>query len=42
MKNQFFNKQVQRFSIRKYSLGAVSVLLGTLLFAGTQTVAAIK
>ena len=40
MKNQFFNKQVQRFSIRKYSLGAVSVLLGTLLFAGTQTVAA--
>ncbi|MHB9782794.1 G5 domain-containing protein, partial [Streptococcus sp. 10F2] len=29
-----FNRQVQRFSLRKYSYGTASVLLGTFLFAG--------
>ncbi|EUB26224.1 Gram-positive signal peptide protein, YSIRK family [Streptococcus sp. AS20] len=32
MKNQNFNKEVQRFSIRKYSFGVASVLLGCFLF----------
>ncbi|WP_262092051.1 mucin-binding protein, partial [Streptococcus danieliae] len=34
MKKHLFDRSVQRFSIRKYSFGAASVLLGTLLFAG--------
>lgn len=38
MKNQFSNKQT--FSIRKYSLGAVSVLLGIFLVAAGQTASA--
>lgn len=36
MNNQFFNKEVQRFSIRKYSFGAASVLLGCFLFGITN------
>ncbi|MBF0806402.1 MULTISPECIES: G5 domain-containing protein [unclassified Streptococcus] len=34
MKKYTFNRQVQRFSLRKYSYGTASVLLGTFLFAG--------
>ncbi len=36
MKNQNCNKEVQRFSIRKYSFGAASVLLGCFLFGITN------
>ncbi|MBF0806257.1 MULTISPECIES: G5 domain-containing protein, partial [unclassified Streptococcus] len=36
MKKSMFDRQVQRFSLRKYSYGTVSVLLGTLLFAGQE------
>ncbi|MHB9782819.1 G5 domain-containing protein, partial [Streptococcus sp. 10F2] len=36
MKKNMFDRQVQRFSLRKYSYGTVSVLLGTLLFAGQE------
>lgn len=32
----FSNQQVQRYSIRKYSLGAVSVLVGLLFFMGVN------
>uniref|UniRef100_UPI0026EB1681 Rib/alpha-like domain-containing protein n=1 Tax=Streptococcus danieliae TaxID=747656 RepID=UPI0026EB1681 len=34
MKNEPFTKTVQRFSIRKYSIGAASVFLGSVLFGG--------
>lgn len=30
-----FNRRQQRFSIRKFSFGAASVLLGTVVFATT-------
>ncbi|AGU84218.1 GBS Bsp-like repeat-containing protein [Streptococcus anginosus] len=36
MKNQNCNKEVQRFSIRKYSFGVASVLLGCFLFGITN------
>ncbi|KXU16433.1 hypothetical protein SORDD17_00359 [Streptococcus oralis] len=38
--NSFFNKRVQRFSIRKFSIGTASVLLGTFLIGMNQTVQA--
>ncbi|PTH32062.1 hypothetical protein BU592_09915 [Staphylococcus arlettae] len=31
------NKKVQKYSIRKYSVGAASILIGTLLFLNTST-----
>lgn len=34
MKNSYFNCTSQRFSIRKYSFGAASVLLGVFLLSG--------
>ena len=37
MKNSYFNCTSQRFSIRKYSFGAASVLLGGFLLSGVQT-----
>lgn len=37
MKNSYFNCTSQRFSIRKYSFGAASVLLGVFLLSGVQT-----
>ncbi|MGT2828684.1 SH3 domain-containing protein [Streptococcus hillyeri] len=37
MKQEFFGHQKQRFSIRKYSFGAASVLLGSLLLFGNKT-----
>ncbi|MBF0844220.1 YSIRK-type signal peptide-containing protein, partial [Streptococcus danieliae] len=39
MKNEPFTKTVQRFSIRKYSIGVASVFLGSVLF-GSGTVQA--
>ena len=36
MKNSFYHV-AQRFSIRKYSFGAASVLLGVFLLSGVQT-----
>ena len=36
----FSNQQVQRYSIRKYSLGAVSVLVGVLFFMGAHVASA--
>lgn len=36
MKNSFYHV-AQRFSIRKYSFGAASVLLGAFLLSGVQT-----
>ncbi|BAQ24776.1 GBS Bsp-like repeat-containing protein [Streptococcus troglodytae] len=40
MKRIDINHQAQRFSIRKYAFGAASVLIGCILFLGTQNVAA--
>lgn len=40
MKNYFSNKNIQRFSIRKYSFGAASVLLGTFLLLSAQPISA--
>lgn len=37
MKNSYFNCTSQRFSIRKYSFGVASVLLGVFLLSGVQT-----
>ena len=37
MKYSYFNFTSQRFSIRKYSFGAASVLLGAFLLSGVQT-----
>lgn len=37
MKNSYFSCTSQRFSIRKYSFGAASVLLGVFLLSGVQT-----
>ena len=37
MSSNYFNQNVQRFSIRKYSLGAASVLLGVFLLSAAQT-----
>ena len=37
MKYSYFNFTSQRFSIRKYSFGAASVLLGVFLLSGVQT-----
>ncbi|MCP8713631.1 YSIRK-type signal peptide-containing protein [Staphylococcus arlettae] len=31
------NKKVQKYSIRKYSVGAASILIGTLLFLNPST-----
>ncbi len=33
---KFHGRKAQRFSIRKYSFGAASVLLGTALFLGAN------
>ena len=40
MKKRMFDHEEQRFSIRKYSCGAASVLIGCVLFMGGQTVSA--
>ena len=40
MKKRMFDHEEQRFSIRKYSCGAASVLIGCVLFMGGQTVLA--
>ncbi|MCW1051778.1 LD-carboxypeptidase LdcB/DacB [Streptococcus anginosus] len=40
MKKRMFGHEEQRFSIRKYSCGAASVLIGCVLFMGGQTVSA--
>ena len=40
MKKRMFGHEEQRFSIRKYSCGAASVLIGCVLFMGGQTVLA--
>ena len=40
MKKRMFDHKEQRFSIRKYSCGAASVLIGCVLFMGGQTVLA--
>ncbi|MGT2948772.1 SH3 domain-containing protein [Streptococcus devriesei] len=40
MKRNYLDHQAQRFSIRKYSFGAVSVLIGCLLFLGAQNISA--
>ncbi len=40
MKKRMFGHEAQRFSIRKYSCGAASVLIGCVLFMGGQTVSA--
>ncbi|VUX09069.1 D-alanyl-D-alanine carboxypeptidase [Streptococcus constellatus] len=40
MKKRMFDYEEQRFSIRKYSCGAASVLIGCVLFMGGQTVSA--
>ncbi|EHJ53353.1 SH3 domain-containing protein [Streptococcus macacae] len=40
MKKNFYNHQEQRFSIRKYTFGAASVLIGCVLFLGVQNAAA--
>lgn len=32
MKHRMFGRELQRFSIRKYSFGAASVLIGCILF----------
>ncbi|MGF0070576.1 GBS Bsp-like repeat-containing protein [Streptococcus orisratti] len=40
MKNYFSNQNIQRFSIRKYSFGAASVLLGTFLLLSAQPISA--
>ena len=37
MKNDLFNDRISRFSIRKLHVGVCSVLLGTLVMAGTAT-----
>ena len=37
---KFHGRKAQRFSIRKYSFGAASVLLGTALFLGANGVQA--
>ena len=40
MKKRMFDHEEQRFSIRKYSCGSASVLIGCVLFMGGQTVSA--
>ena len=40
MKKRMFDHKEQRFSIRKYSCGAASVLIGCILFMGGQAVSA--
>lgn len=40
MKKDYLDHQAQRFSIRKYSFGAASVLIGCLLFLGTHNISA--
>lgn len=40
MKNYFSNQNIQRFSIRKYSFGVASVLLGTFLLLSAQPISA--
>ena len=40
MKKRMFDHEEQRFSIRKYSCGAASVLIGCVLFMGGQAVSA--
>ncbi|WP_438477676.1 YSIRK-type signal peptide-containing protein [Streptococcus pluranimalium] len=40
MKREFIKKEKQRYSIRKYSFGATSVLIGATLMFGSQIVSA--
>ncbi|TCD46431.1 YSIRK-type signal peptide-containing protein [Streptococcus sp. X16XC17] len=40
MKKNIFSQQTQRFSIRKYGVGATSVMIASLLFMGAQSVSA--